>query len=149
MKKVDSVIKQLYGTPYYKKLPTYECFKKLKELLPSKYRDGVKFIYQKNKTLFFVLNHPIYKMEFNYNHSLIKSLLNMLKNSDYKCKNIEIESIKAFISKDFTPPSSKKREYKWIYKERSYGIFENSLEDETLHKIVENIRKKIKSNQDR
>ena len=107
------------------------------DILPLKLKKGVKFGYIKNQTLYFVLTHPVYKMEFEYNKADIKSLL-----KNFKIANVE--DIGFFI----TNVIEKKEEQKApipLYKERSYGIFENKAKDEYLFKRFEKIREIIKS----
>lgn len=106
-------------------------------VLPLKFKKGVKFGYVKNQTLYFVLTHPVYKMEFEYNKADIKSLLK-------KFKIANVEDIGFFV----TNVIEKKEQYQDsnpLYKERSYGIFENKAKDENLFKKFEKIREVIKT----
>ncbi len=99
-------------------------------------------MYQKNDTLFFVLNHPGIKMEFNYKVTLIKSLLNKVKELDKKCAKLEIKEIKSFVSNKtkLSPPPSLSIP---VYHERAKGDFENLAKDEEIKKIIEKIREEI------
>ena len=75
MKKVNDILTHLKYNPEFKKINTNDTIEKLIDALPLKLKKGVKFAYIKRQILFFVLTHPVYKMEFEYNKSLIKSLL--------------------------------------------------------------------------
>lgn len=116
------------------KLRTYRSMLKLKLVLPQRLRDSVMFTYIKNKTLFFVLNHPAYVMEFNYNLSMIKGLLKSLK-----LEGLEgVEDIKCFVSNKINRDSKESEDNS--YSEHSKGEFENHLKDEKLREKVEEIR---------
>ena len=98
------------------------------DALPLKLKKGVKFGYVKTKTLYFVLTHPVYKMEFEYNKADIKSLL---KFQDSKCWRY------SFFVTNVIEKRGKKKKNLYILK-RSYGIFENKAKDE---KIFKNLKK--------
>ena len=137
MKKINEILSHLKNNPEFSKINTSFLIKKFIEVLPLKLKKGVKFAYVKNQTLFFVLTHPVYKMEFEYNKADIKSLL-----KNFKIANVE--DIGFFI----TNVIEKKEEEKApipLHKERSYGIFENKAKDEYLFKRFEKIREIIKS----
>lgn len=136
MKKINEILSHLKNNPEFSKINTSFLIKKFIEVLPLKLKKGVKFAYVKNQTLYFVLTHPVYKMEFEYNKADIKSLL-----KNFKIANVE--DIGFFI----TNVIEKKEEQKapiLLYKERSYGIFENKVKDEYLFKKFEKIREIIK-----
>ena len=78
MKKVNDILTHLRYSPEFKKINTNEKLEKLIHVLPLKLKKGVKFAYIKRQILFFVLKHPVYKMEFEYNKEIIKSLLKKL-----------------------------------------------------------------------
>ena len=107
------------------------------DVLPLKLKKGVKFGYVKNQTLYFVLTHPVYKMEFEYNKADIKSLL-----KNFKIANVE--DIGFFVTNVIEKKELKKVDEP-IYKERSYGIFENKVKDERLFRKFERIREIIKT----
>ena len=137
MKKVNDILTHLRYSPEFKKINTNEKLEKLIHVLPLKLKKGVKFAYIKRQILFFVLKHPVYKMEFEYNKEIIKSLL--------KKASIEnVEEIRFFVTNKL-----EKKEVKIVeepsFKERSYGIFENKIKDQKLHKTMEDIRKIISS----
>ena len=107
------------------------------DVLPLKFKKGIKFGYVKNQTLFFVLSHPVYKMEFEYNKADIKSLL----------KNFQIGDVNdiGFFVTNVIEKKQTVEEADSLYKERSYGIFENKIKDEKLFKKFEKIREIIKN----
>ena len=137
MKKINEILSHLKNNPEFSKINTSFLIKKFIDILPLKLKKGVKFAYVKNQTLYFVLTHPVYKMEFEYNKADIKSLLKTFKIAN-------IEDIGFFI----TNVIEKKEEAKEptpLYLERSYGIFENKAKDEYIFKKFEKIREIIKN----
>ena len=137
MKKINEILSHLKNNPEFKKINTSFLIMKFINVLPLKFRKGIKFGYVKNQTLYFVLTHPVYKMEFEYNKADIKSLL-----KNFKIANVEdigffvtnvIEKKEIFI--DTNP----------LYKERSHGIFDNKVKDEKLFEKFERIREIIKT----
>lgn len=137
MKKINEILSHLKNNPEFSKINTSFLIKKFIEVLPLKLKKGVKFAYVKNQTLYFVLTHPVYKMEFEYNKADIKSLL-----KNYKIANVEdigffITNVIERKEEPQKPPS--------LYVERSYGIFENKAKSEQIFKKFEKIREIIKS----
>jgi hypothetical protein len=121
---------------------------KVIELLPPHLSRAVLFTYTKNRTLFIVLNHPGFKMEFHYKDNLIKSLLKQIKTVDLTCKDMEnIKKIKYFVSnkviKKEEPPTKK-----LIFKEKARGEFSILTEDKKLQELFQKIKNSIKANYD-
>lgn len=135
MKKVNDILKHLKYSPEFKKINTNITLDNLIQSLPLKLKKGVKFAYIKKQILFFVLTHPVYKMEFEYNKQIIKSLLK-------KASIANVEDIKFFVTNKLEKKEIKKVEEPF-FPERSYGIFENKTKDEKLHRKFEEIRKII------
>ncbi|MEA3371886.1 MAG: hypothetical protein U9Q40_11155, partial [Campylobacterota bacterium] len=87
----------------------------------------IKFSYIKNDTLFFVLNHPAGKQEFDNNIQNIKSALKF--HSPEECSETLIRDIKAFVTHSpkkaqvFTKPTELK------YKERATGDIKIDIKD--------------------
>ncbi|MDR3346532.1 MAG: hypothetical protein LBS73_05085, partial [Campylobacteraceae bacterium] len=98
MKQANFIISQLTGSPWLKKLEQIASYKKLLALLPPRYQSAVRFMYNKNDTLFFVLEHPSFKQEFNYKKTMIKGLLKALVKQDKSCECIDAEELKFFIT---------------------------------------------------
>lgn len=136
MKNVNDILAHMKSSPEFKKLNTSNAIEQLISVLPPKLQKGVKFAYVKSQILFFVLKHPVYKMEFEYNKSLIKSLLK-------SCQLKNISDIQFFVTNKIEKKESiePQREY---YKERSYGIFENHAKNENIRNSFEEIRNIIK-----
>jgi len=147
MKKVSQIISHLKTKPYLKNLRYVDCYNQLLSLLPKNISQNTKFLYQKNDTLFFVLNHPGIKMEFNYKSNLIKSILKKLIELNPECYFIKSSNIKAFVT---NKPPLKEINYsntkKTLYQERAGGKFTNSAKNMDLNSIFEKIRVSIKQN---
>ncbi len=137
MKNASEILTHLKYYPEFKKINTNITIERLIKSLPLKLNKGIKFGYIKNQTLFFVLKHPVYKMEFEYNKSLIKSLLK-------KANIANVNDIKFFVTNVIEKKEEELKEEDF-YKERSYGIFENFCENEDLRKKFEEIRNIIKN----
>jgi L-rhamnose mutarotase len=147
MKTANQIISHLKSKPYLKNLQHVDCYNKLLSLLPKSIKTYTRFIYQKNDTLFFVLEHPGIKMEFNYKSNLIKSILNKLIEVDIKCNFMKSSHIKAFVTNKSTLSQIKdSKNHKLQYAERATGEFENSAQNEEIREILEKIRENIKSN---
>ncbi|MDD2888280.1 MAG: DciA family protein [Aliarcobacter sp.] len=137
MKKINEILSHLKNNPEFSKINTSFLIKKFIEVLPLKLKKGVKFAYVKNQTLYFVLTHPVYKMEFEYNKADIKSLL-----KNFKIANVE--DIGFFITNVIEKKESPKEPIP-LYTERAYGIFENKAKDEYIFKKFEKIREIIRN----
>lgn len=137
MKKINEILSHLKNNPEFSKINTSFLIKKFIEVLPLKLKKGVKFAYVKNQTLYFVLTHPVYKMEFEYNKADIKSLL-----KNFKIANVE--DIGFFITNVIEKKESLKEPVP-LYTERAYGIFENKAKDEYIFRKFEKIREIIKN----
>lgn len=137
MKKINEILSHLKNNPEFSKINTSFLIKKFIEVLPLKLKKGVKFAYVKNQTLYFVLTHPVYKMEFEYNKADIKSLLKTFKIAN-------VEDIGFFIT-NVIEKKEEPKEPTPLYIERSYGIFENKAKDEYIFRKFEKIREIIKN----
>ena len=137
MKKINEILSHLKNNPEFSKINTSFLIMKFIDVLPLKLKKGVKFGYIKNQTLYFVLTHPVYKMEFEYNKADIKSLL-----KSFKIANVE--DIGFFVT-NIIEKKENNKEVIVFYKERSYGIFENKAKDEYIFKKFEKIRELIKN----
>lgn len=134
---MNEILCHLKNNPEFRKINTQETIQRFIDLLPLKLKKGIKFAYVKKQILYFVLTHPVYKMEFEYNKSLINSLLK-------KAAIANVEEVNFFVSNKIEKKEEIKKEEVEYYKERSYGIFSNPIKDEKLHNKVEEIRKIIK-----
>ncbi len=134
---MNEILCHLKNNPEFRKINTQETIQKFIELLPLKLKKGIKFAYVKRQILYFVLTHPVYKMEFEYNKSLINALL--------KKSNIaNVEEVKFFVTNKIEKRKQQKVNQDDTFTERSYGIFQNSVQNEELHEKIEKIRSIIK-----
>lgn len=136
MKNVSTILNHLKQHPEFRKINTNQKIQRLIDILPLKLKKGIKFAYVKGEILYFVLTHPVFKLEFEYNKALINSLL-------ISANLANIQDIKFFV----TNKREKKQEIQKVekYKERSHGIFENKIENPKLHNLFEEIRAVIKN----
>ncbi len=99
----------------------------------------VSFAYLKHKVLYFVLNHPGAKQEFDIIIASIKTPLK--QHPPQKCKHLEFEDIRAYVShKPVQETTEPKHETAPTYEERATGNFDNPATDPKLHEIIEKIR---------
>jgi len=146
MKDSKSIISHLVQQPSLKKFEQMRCYERLLALLPQSFTSMIRFVYTKNDTLFFVLNHPCAKMEFNYKRNLIKSLLKEFNAHFPDCACLHVKDVQAFISNKQDPeedaliPASSEI----FYPEQANGTFENTCEDPKLNALFETIKETIK-----
>ncbi|WP_456382754.1 hypothetical protein [Hydrogenimonas sp.] len=145
MKKVETVLTHLLSRPTYAKLGEQECFRLIRKALPDPLRRGILFMYVKNRTLFFAMKHPAFKMEFDYKHSLIKNLLTSLPPLREACEGYRIETIKAFVSR-FAPTAETRDDTEPKYRERAHPTFPLKSEKREIVEAFEGIRKSIEKN---
>ncbi len=108
-------------------------------------RKMINFTYIKNRTLFFVFNHPVGKQEFDNNIQTIKSALKFYMPPECMEEDAPLfDDIRAFVT--YTPKniSKEQQKQKEVYQERSSGDFEIPIQDEKLHSLVLSIQKIIK-----
>ncbi len=103
MKNASSILSHLTHQPQFKSLQKQSCYRKFIQLLPSKFKRAIAFVYLDKTTLFVALSHPGYKMELNYNKDLLKSILTMLGEHDKACRQMSVDNIVIFNSKYHTP----------------------------------------------
>ncbi|MDR1461490.1 MAG: hypothetical protein LBI78_07590 [Campylobacteraceae bacterium] len=141
MKHISFIISHIRQRPSFEKLEQIASYKKLLSLLPVSYQNAVKFMYNKNNTLFFVLKHPAFKMEFNYKTTLIKGLLKELVKRDESCKCIDADDIKVFLTNKMSSHVEEQRtDTVPFYREKSKGGFKNLAKDAKLNNLFESIR---------
>jgi len=143
MKNSAQVLSHIVNQPQYKKLGQHQCIAAVKALLPPHLQSMVTFAYVKHKVLYFVLNHPGAKQEFDIIITSIKAPLKLYPPA--KCKEMEFEDIRAYVShKPQTKDELSKKETVPYYEERSEAAFENPVKEPRLHEVIEKIRKSIK-----
>jgi len=147
MKKANYIISHLKTKPYLKNLQHVDCYNQLLSVLPKSLSENTRFIYQKNDTLFFVLNHPGIKMEFNYKSNLIKSILKKLIAVNPKCIFMKSTQIKAFVTnKTEIKEIDGSKNKNLRYRENSSGQFKNRVKNREIYDILEKIRSQVKMN---
>ena len=147
MKNSAQVLSHIVHQPQYKKLSQHQCINVIKTLFPPHIQSMISFAYIKHKVLYFVLSHNGAKQEFDIIISSIKTPLKL--HPPQKCQGLEFEDIRAYVShKPISKTTEVKKETEAHYKERALGKFENSVDDEKLHKIIESIRTSIHDKHD-
>jgi hypothetical protein len=147
MKKASDILNILQHKPQFSKLSSYGCIRKIESAFSKPLQKMIKFAYIKNNILFFVLNHPGAKQEFDNNIQSIKSALNIIKPKE--CQDINIEDIRAFVThspiKIVTFHAKKPPQYR----ERALGKFDTSIiKDPKLQAIAKEIKEIIKQRHD-
>jgi len=146
MKNASDILNSLQNKPQFSKLSQYKCIQRIQSIFSPPLQKMIKFAYIKNATLFFVLNHPGAKQEFDNNIQSIKSALKFHNPSE--CEENSIKDIKAFVTHT---PEKPKQEYiiqTQYYKERSSGNFAITIKDEKLKALAQSIQKIIKEHHD-
>ncbi len=148
MKNSTQILQNIQSRPQFSKLSKYRCIKKIQSLFSPALSRMIKFAYFKNDILFFVLNHPGAKQEFDNNIQSIKSALNFVQPEE--CLEISVTDIKAFVTNKPTKEVNifKTSSLGYIYKERASGDIEVNIKDEKLNKLVRSIQKIIKAKHD-
>ena len=142
MKNVNQILQNIQNKPQFSKLSRYKCIDRIKSIFTPALQKMVKFAYIKNDTLFFVLNHPGAKQEFDNNIQSIKSALNF--HTPEECNETLIKDIKAFVT--HTPNKVFTFEVKEpvLYAERASGNFIVDIKDEKLNALAQSIKEMIK-----
>jgi len=147
MKNASQIINIIQNKPQFSKLNKVSCIKKIQSLLVSPISKMINFAYIKDKTLFFVFNHPAGKQEFDNNIQNIKNALKFAPPSE--CEGLNIEDIRAFVT--HTPKKKEVHSQEKIqqtYPERADGEFKIDIKDEKLNQLVKSIRDIIKEKHD-
>lgn len=145
MKNAAQIINSIQSRPQFSKLSYYNCIKIVQSMFTAPVQKMINFAYIKNRTLFFVFNHPVGKQEFDNNIQSIKSALKFYMPHECKeCEESLFDDIKAFVT--HTPKKNQEnfKEVKQIYKERSTGNFEINIDETRLRELVMSIQKIIK-----
>ncbi|MFT5836316.1 MAG: hypothetical protein ACI9RG_001220 [Sulfurimonas sp.] len=147
MKNSAQILKFIQHRPQFSKLCKYKCIEKIQSIFSPALQKMIKFAYFKNDILFFVLNHPGAKQEFDNNIQSIKSALKFV--SPEECSEVNVTDIRAFVT---NKPIKKiplfKTDSKEEYKERATGDFTIDIKDEKLNSLVKSIQDIIKAKND-
>jgi hypothetical protein len=145
MKNASQIINSLQSRPQLSKLSYYKCIKIVQSMFTPPVQRMINFAYIKNRTLFFVFNHPVGKQEFDNNIQSIKSALKFHMPLQCEENNEPLfDEIKAFVTHSPKKNSQEHKEIKQVYKERSSGNFEINVHDEKLNALIRSIQEIIK-----
>ena len=147
MKNSAQILQFIQHRPQFSKLSKYRCIKKIQSLFSPALQKMIKFAYIKNDILFFVLNHPGAKQEFDNNIQNIKSALKFVAPDE--CTDVNVTDIKAFVTnKPIKKIDLFKTDSREEYTERASGDFTIDIKDEKLNSLVRSIQKIIKDKND-
>ena len=143
MKNSKQLVSHLRSQSAFTPLNNQACINSVKELLPPRLHRFILFGYIRHNIVFFALNHPGAKQEFD---NIINSIKTPLKKMPpLSCKKFEIYDVRAFVSHKkslkYTPI---KPSYE-AFSERAKADFNNEVQDEKLHQVIEEIRDIIKN----
>lgn len=136
----------------------YKVHTFLKKILTKNILNFILFAYYKNSKMVIAVFHPTGQSELNFQKKMIMDYAKQTSNfSDIKEVSVfRIDMVNPFNKKyakkekeytSFHSPFEVKQTEKIkinIFKERSFGIFQNKITDEKLHEKVEEIRNLIK-----
>ncbi len=143
MKNSKQLVSHLRSQSAFTPLNNQACINSVKELLPPRLHRFILFGYIRHNIVFFALNHPGAKQEFD---NIINSIKTPLKNMPpLSCKKFELYDIRAFVSHKKTMKFSLTRPSYEQYEERANAEFSNEIKDEKLYQVFEDIRNIIKN----
>jgi hypothetical protein len=141
MKNSNQLVSHLRSQSAFAPLNNLSCINAVKELLPQRLHRFILFGYIRHNILFFALNHPGAKQEFD---NIINSIKTPLKKMPpLACKNFEIYDVRAFVSHKKPLTFSQTPSTEVVYEERAHGEFTNDIQNEKLHSVMEEIRQII------
>jgi len=143
MKNSKQLVSHLRSQSAFAPLSNLSCIEAVKELLPPRLHRFILFGYIRHNIVFFALNHPGAKQEFDNIISSIKTPLKKIP--PLSCKNFEIYDVRAFVSHKKTLKYSVSKPKEIHYNERSEAAFDNNIQDSKLHQTLEEIRDIIKN----
>jgi hypothetical protein len=147
MKNSAQILNSIQHRPQFSKLSKYRCIKKIQSIFSPALQKMIKFAYIKNDILFFVLNHPGAKQEFDNNIQSIKSALKFV--SPEECSEVTVTDIKAFVTnKPIKKTTLFKTDSREEYTERATGNFKIDIKDEKLNSLIRSIQTIIKEKND-
>ncbi len=146
MKSGKIILSNILKKSHFVPIRQQECYRKFVELLPIRFQSAVAFVYIKNETFFIALSHPGYKMEFNYNKELFKTLLASISKNIPSCQNLKVEKIAIFNSKIHTIDKKQDTGTVPYYSELSSGNFDTDTLDNETAKIFLDIKEIIAKN---
>lgn len=142
MKNSKQLVSHLRSQSVFAPLGNLSCIEAIKELLPPRLHRFILFGYIRHNIVFFALNHPGAKQEFD---NIITSIKTPLKRiPPLSCQKFEIYDIRAFVSHKKSLKFSVTKPEEIHFEERSKAEFENNIKDKKLHQVIEDIRTIIK-----
>lgn len=158
LKTTNQILTKIANKSEFREIRTrYKVHNFLNKVLTKNILNYILFAYYRKNKLTIAVFHPVGQSELNYQKRTIIKYAKETK--EFK----DIEEVSVFRTdminpfnkkysektsfKTFNTPFDKKdfSLKKYSFKERSYGIFENSLTNKELHEKVEEIRTLIKS----
>ena len=143
MKNASQIINIIQNKPQFSKLSRYKCIQRVQSIFVPALQRMIKFAYIKNDILYFVLNHPAAKQEFDNNIQNIKSALNF--HTPEECSQTLLKDIKAFVTHTPNKEHIVVKKENLRYQERASGDFIINIKDEKLNMLVKSIQNIIKS----
>lgn len=141
------IINHIINDPKYKNLKAAKEARNLLNLLGVAKSRLIKFTYQKDKTQFIAVVHPLAKFELNHDSIKfqIKNLLNTYVSNTPNSALEPINNVVIFITKlkNFQKVSLQQKP---IFLERSDGRFKNYAKDEQIYTLFEKFRESINAN---
>ena len=145
MKDAESILSHIVSQPVYSRLREQACYRLIRQALPDSLQKGILFVFVKNRTLFFALKHPAFKMEFDYKLPTIKTLLTTIPPLREACKQHEIDRIRTFVSR-YAPPPAPVSSSVPRYRERARADFLLKTEDPDIRRHFDTLRRLIARN---
>ena len=141
------IINHIINDPKYKNLKAAKEARNLLNLLGVAKSGLIKFTYQKDKTQFIAVVHPLAKFELNHDSIKFqkKNLLNTYVSNTPNSALEPINNVVIFITKlkNFQEVSLQQKP---IFLERSDGRFKNYAKDEQIYTLFEKFRESINAN---
>ncbi|CAA6808045.1 MAG: Unknown protein [uncultured Campylobacterales bacterium] len=147
MKNTKRLLHELSYKKEFNKLNTYYVINKVKELLPSHLSSSIAFMYVKDNTLFFAMDHQAKRVELEYKKQMILGWLKQIAKQKPKYEFVlKVKNIKAFVI--YKTMQKQKPKISLIYEERSSGDFPIKTNNDKISKILDNIKKLIQKLKD-
>ncbi len=138
---ITAIFSSIASQPMYKEIrKRYKIDKIISKILIPKHMHYVLYSFYRNCKLTIAVPNHIGQSELNMQKMTLIKFLKQVK--DYE----DIKEVSIFRDEKFVPiKDDKKLKINEItFNERSYGIFENNISDDKLHKKIEEIRDLIK-----
>lgn len=143
MKNASHILTSLRQKPSFSKLARWECIRRIRELFPPRLQQMIRYGYYNGDTLYFVLDHPGAKQEFDNIIATIKEPLRLY--TPKACTANAPKEIRAFVKHTPAVQTSEafRRRTDVHYAERAEGHFTPRNSDSNLFDVFERIRSHI------